>query len=168
MFPIAKRQKVSLFVTTNSFKVHPPPYHSTDICQEVVLKMLFKLVSNIHAVIKDFLGPSVIDSRLNHYRLALATRCYWIQSRIFRIPDRFGFFSSIPRLQVEESAIFVILVFITGQMVFYGGLTVYLVSLMGDRPVKSLAAMFCLLTMTVVGGVWLNLCLSSRRLPEYV
>ena len=58
--------------------------------------MLGSLARNIYAGIKDFLGPSIIDGRLNHVRLALATRCYWIQSRIFRIPDRFGFISPGP------------------------------------------------------------------------
>ena len=104
--------------------------------------MLRTLVSNIYAGIEDFLGPSVIDGRLNHVRLALATWCYWIHSRIFRIPDRFGFFSlGPPRLQVEESYIFVVVVFFTSQMVFYGEIAIFLVSLMGDRPVKPFAAM---------------------------
>ena len=70
------------------------------------------LVSNIYAGIKDLLGPSVIDGHLNHVHLALATQCYWTQSRIFCIPDRFGFFSpGPPRLQAEESALFIIVVF---------------------------------------------------------
>jgi hypothetical protein len=106
--------------------------------------MLQRLVSNIYATVR-------------------------IQSRVFRIPDRFGFISAgPPRLQVEESAIFVFVAFVVSQMVFYGGITVFILSLMGDRPVKSFAAALCLLTIGVVGGIWLGLCLSSRRDPGYV
>jgi len=131
--------------------------------------MLQRLVTNIYATIKGFFDPSVMDGRVNPVRLALATRVYWIQSRIFRIPDRFGFISAgPPRLQVEESAIFVFLVFVVSQMVFYGAITVFLASLMDDRPVKSIAVMLCLLTIGVVGVIWLSLCLSSRRDPGYV
>ena len=63
------------------------------------------LVRNVYLYIKDLLGPSVIDGRLNQPRLALAIQCYWFQSRILRLPDRFGFFApGPPRLQVEESS----------------------------------------------------------------
>jgi len=69
--------------------------------------MLRSLARNTYTLIKDFLGPSVIDGQLNPVRLALALRLYWVQSRIFRIPDRFGFTSAgPPRLQVDESFIF--------------------------------------------------------------
>ena len=130
--------------------------------------MLRNLVSNASTGVKDFFGPSVMDGRLNQPRLALATQCYWIQSRIFHVPDRLGFFASgPPRLQVEESIVFVLVVFIISQMVFYGGIAVFLASLTDDRPVMLLAAPFCLLTMAVVGGFWLHLCLSSRRVPGY-
>ena len=124
----------------------------------------------MYAVIKDFFAPPVVDGRLNPVSLALATRCYWIQSRVFRIPDRFGFISAgPPRLQVEESVILFIAVFLTIQMFFLAGITVFIVSLMdGDRPVKSLAAMLFLLTMSVPGFFWLDLCLSPRRAPGYV
>lgn len=132
-------------------------------------KMLSNLISNIHAGIKDFLGPAVIDGRLNQSHLALATRCYWIQSRILRIPDRFGFFASgPPRLQVEESGILVFVVFVTCHLVFYAGLAVYLVSLLGNRPVKSFAALMGLICLTPLGFVWIHLCWSSRRHPDYV
>lgn len=130
--------------------------------------MLSNLVSNINDAIRAFFGPSVVDGRLNPTCLALATQCYWIQSRILRIPDRFGFFSSSPRLQVEEIGIFVLVVFVTSHMAYYAALVVYLAYLKGDRPVKSFAAMMSLLTLTVPVGIWLHLCFSERRQPEYV
>ncbi|KAK3990689.1 hypothetical protein QBC44DRAFT_380337 [Cladorrhinum sp. PSN332] len=131
--------------------------------------MLGSLPNNIYANIKGFLAPSVVDGRLNPVRLALATRCYEIQSRVFRIPDRFAFISpSPPRLQIEEVAILIIVAFVVIQMAFYGAITVFLVSLMDNKPVKSFAAMVCLLIMSVPAGIWISLCFSSRRAPDYI
>lgn len=131
--------------------------------------MLGSLARNTYTLIKDFLGPSVIDGEPNPVRLALAQRCYWVQSRIFRIPDRFGFISAgPPRLQVEESFVFVVVVWCISQSVIYGGFVVFVVHLMGDKPVKSTAALLCLLTISVVGMIWVHLCCSARRAPGYV
>ncbi|RYP65286.1 hypothetical protein DL770_009032 [Monosporascus sp. CRB-9-2] len=65
--------------------------------------MPLSLTSGILKAVKALLSPQIIDNRLNPYYLAVATRAYWIQSHILRIPDRFGFFSpGPPRLQVLE------------------------------------------------------------------
>lgn len=45
------------------------------------------------------------EGTLNPVHLAIAERGYWIQSRILRIPDRFGYFSPGPlQLQAYQSA----------------------------------------------------------------
>ncbi|KAK1826918.1 hypothetical protein QBC39DRAFT_363133 [Podospora conica] len=133
--------------------------------------MLPGLVSNLCALAKDFWGPSVVDGHLNHARLALATRCYWIQSRIFHIPDRLGFISAgPPRLQVDEIHLLVYLAIAASlTAVFCVGIAALLVSLKpGNESVKFFAASLILLPIQVLGEFWLDVIFSSRRDPGYV
>ena len=60
------------------------------------------------------------------------------------------------------------LLFFLIHMVFSGAIAVYLVFLMGNRPVKPFATWFCLMTMACVALVWFTVCWSPRRLPGYV
>lgn len=131
--PYKKAKAVNIsHLSENRLKVHPPLYYQpTDIPlaekKYPDFKMPFSnLIRNIHLYIKDLLGPSVIDARLNQPRLALATHCYWFQSRILRIPDRFGFFApGPPRLQVEESSNFIFLLLFLIQIGFYGLICIF-------------------------------------------
>lgn len=125
-------------------------------CREIDFKML-SFIHNINATIKNLLGPVIIDGRLNQVRFAFAIQCYWIQSRIFRIPDRFAFISSgPPRLQIAESGVLLLLMVLISHMIFYGAVAVYLLFLMGNRPVRSFAAFLCLIIIAVVGIVWIS------------
>lgn len=54
--------------------------------------------SRIFAPLKSPAFPKVVDGRINPSLLVIARRGYWVQSRLLRIPDRFGFFSSGPPL----------------------------------------------------------------------
>ncbi|KAI1781465.1 hypothetical protein F4818DRAFT_436655 [Hypoxylon cercidicola] len=65
--------------------------------------------SKILGAIDMLLEPSEVKKSLNPAHLALGARGYEIQSRLLRIPDRYGFFSpGPPRLQVHEGCLFFI------------------------------------------------------------
>lgn len=48
--------------------------------------------------------PIVVDGDINPDLLVVARRGYWIQSRVLRIPDRYGFFTSDPPLLQAHQA----------------------------------------------------------------
>lgn len=48
--------------------------------------------------------PIVVDGKINPYLLLIAQRGYWVQSRVLRIPDKFGLFSSGPPLLQAHQA----------------------------------------------------------------
>lgn len=56
-------------------------------------------------------GSGIPSSKLNSFFIYIATRGYLVQSRLFRIPDGLGFFSTgPPRLQVNQAQKFVFFV----------------------------------------------------------
>ncbi|KAK4224396.1 hypothetical protein QBC38DRAFT_514982 [Podospora fimiseda] len=129
-------------------------------------------MSNIYANIKGFFAPSVVDGRLNPVSLALATRFYYIQSRIFRIHDRFGFFSPIPRLQIDEVAVLFVAVFFVLHVAFYGALIVFFLSLgdEDDKTAKMLdeALIWLLLSISPLVVMWILMCFNTQRAPDYI
>ncbi|KAK6954768.1 hypothetical protein Daesc_004737 [Daldinia eschscholtzii] len=69
-------------------------------------QQLFHNMSNLFST--AFFKEDVIhNNTLNPVRLAVGARCYRIQSRLLRIPDRYGIFSpGPPRLQVYQAGRF--------------------------------------------------------------
>lgn len=59
---------------------------------------------NIVAFHKRNNVPIVVEGKINPSLLAIAQRAYWVQSRVLRIPDRFGPFSSGPPLLQAHQA----------------------------------------------------------------
>lgn len=67
--------------------------------------------SRIFALFRARYFPRVVDGTINPSLLAIARRGYWVQSRLLRLPDRFGFFSSgPPLLQAHQGRKFATLV----------------------------------------------------------
>ncbi|EQB58403.1 hypothetical protein CGLO_01351 [Colletotrichum gloeosporioides Cg-14] len=103
----------------------------------------------IASTINQIFGPEIgADYRLNTAHLAIATRGYYIQTEIFRIPERFGVFSpGPPRLQAHQGFLFVIqtvLVAIWGVPAAFG----FLLLKYTDRefPMTHAAKLFGLMT----------------------
>lgn len=69
------------------------------------------LFQNIRQGIAASFAPEVSSNNtLNQTHLSIATKGYWFQSHILKIPDRYGFFSpGPPRLQVHQGVSFLIL-----------------------------------------------------------
>ncbi|RYP07058.1 hypothetical protein DL764_002749 [Monosporascus ibericus] len=129
------------------------------------------ITGDVLKVVKGLLSPQIIDNRLNPYHLAVATRAYWIQSHILRIPDRFGFFSpSPPRLQVHQSDWLIILVTMFGVLLctaFFLSGTVALLYRLGERPVPTLLGPMVALTVVTMASLWVLQCFDPRRALDY-
>ncbi|RYP32207.1 hypothetical protein DL767_005363 [Monosporascus sp. MG133] len=129
------------------------------------------LTGNVLKAVKGLLSPQIIDNRLNPCHLAVATRAYWIQSHILRIPDRFGFFSpGPPRLQVYQSVWFTFLVVMFGFLLctafFIWGAVVMLYRL-EERPAPTLLGPMVALTVVTIASLWVLECFDRHRAPDY-
>ncbi|PSS20204.1 hypothetical protein M430DRAFT_34556 [Amorphotheca resinae ATCC 22711] len=120
--------------------------------------------------LKVALGPHVTaPNTLNPVLLAIGIRGYWIQSRIFRIPDRYGFFSLGPaRLQVHDAslciAILMVLAVVAPAVVLFH---VCLTLKDGYRPLWKDALIGFAPSGLVFSGIWIWQCHSKQRAPDY-
>ena len=129
----------------------------------------------LHSSIYNFLqlavGPAVIDGRLNPFCLALARWCYWIQSQIFHIPDRFAIISAgPPRLQVHECCMLLVKLLVFAHMVSLGGWAFLTISMMPGKPVRKYATVIFLMLLSCVVHGWIAQVMSLRRhrTPGYI
>ena len=130
--------------------------------------MPHNLTGNFLATAKGFLGPEIVDNRLNPVLLATATSGYRIQSHLLHIPDRFGFFlPGPPRLQVYQGAFFAFVVTGTCFSIVLGGFALLLMKLNG-RPISPwLVVAMATMTVATVVTIWALACFDRHRAPDY-
>jgi len=128
------------------------------------------IISSILYSITLAFSPQVTASNtLNPIQLALATRGYWIQSHILRIPDRYGFFSpGPPRLQVYQGFLFIALFIMVVCSIFCWAFVVFLLSLRPDhKPIWKAVLFMAIPAGGTVAAIWVTECLSKRRSRDY-
>lgn len=123
----------------------------------------------ISAIREAFRPVSSMDGRLNVHHIALASQGYWLQSRILRIPDEYGFFSSGPApLQEFQGAIATCTCVSLCVSCLVEIFTLVMTGLhRGLLPVVKLAACFAALRMFVLVIVWVAVLYDVRRAPDF-
>jgi hypothetical protein len=125
--------------------------------------------SMLHSITVAFSPQVTVSNTLNPIHLAIATRGYWIQSRILYIPDRYGFFSPAPpRLQVYQGFLFIALFIMVICSIFCGASVVFLLSLRPDhKPIWKAVVFMVILVGGTVAMIWFMECFSKRRAQDY-
>lgn len=119
------------------------------------------------AVKNVFSGQVDSNGNLNPALLAIATRGYWIQSQIFHIPDRWGFFPpGPPRLQVYEGQVFVAIVVGHFCTITMAAILVYLV-IRVHRPVTWLVAVVVTMELAEIALQWITSMSDRHRAPDF-
>jgi hypothetical protein len=138
--------------------------------QKSAIRMSRNLISSmLHSITVAFSPQVTASNTLNPIHLAIATRGYWIQSRIFYIPDRYGFFSpGPPRLQVYQGFLFIALFIMVICSIFCGASSVLLASLTPDhKPIWKAVVFMVILVGGTVAMIWVTECFSKRRARDY-
>lgn len=118
--------------------------------------------------VKNVFGGQVdSNGSINPALLAIAIRGHWVQSQIFHIPDRWGFFPpGPPRLQVYEGQAFVGIVVAHSFTNMLGPIAVYLV-IRNNRPVTCLVAALVALELSMLAFLWMVSMSDRRRAPDF-
>jgi len=131
------------------------------------------LITNTYTTIATARGPQMTaPNTLNPVQLALATKCYNIQSAVLHIPDCIGFFSpGPPRLLVFQGRIFAELLFsIVFEFLVCGFLRFMLWCRPDPKPNGNMV-LFISRCRWLMGAavvlVWVLHCFDKRRRPGY-
>jgi hypothetical protein len=113
------------------------------------------------------MDPEPYHSIISSRTLSMATRAYYVQSEIFHIPDRFGFFSPGPpprqEFGVERVIRLLVGIFIMGAM----EVVAILASLLIGNFEWEFVRVFLGLNCIPVGFFWALACYGPRRHPDY-
>jgi len=117
--------------------------------------MSFSNSKSIAAAVKNCLLDQVdSDGNLNPTLLALASRCYRIQSHVLHVPDNWGFFSpGPPRLQVHQGAGLVVVLGLQVHTAALGGFVVYML-VIRNRPVFGLVGFLLAMHLATLVAFW--------------
>ena len=114
-----------------------------------------------------WIGRRTSDKIVNPFHIAIAARGYQIQSHVFQIPDRFGYFSpGSPRLQAHQGSLFVAWSALIGTMFFLAATMVYFTYL-NDKHYLVAGAMCSVAVVGLVAMSWHMACRDPRRNPDY-
>jgi len=125
--------------------------------------------SILNGIIVAFSPQVIASNTLNPVHLAIATRGYWIQSRILRIPDRYGFFSpGPPRLQAYQGNLFIPIFIMVVCLIFCGAVISYLLSFKPDHvPIWKALIFLAMPGSGTIAMIWISECFSKHRAQDH-